>query len=197
MLFSHLIIALSVSFAPLAQGRPARQPAASSSPDQHQNQNHASVEPGTLLGRRYVVQEHREPTRLPRAVYAGYASPAGYRTAEAPRHSKPFAQYLAERGRRADGGEGADSNLVSHVGPFAPPAPPVEPAQPARPYVAVAEPTAPSAPPAPVYNTTGPVLNAQTNSTSTSVEPKKTKSAKGKSKVVTHKEGKVGGQSSS
>lgn len=178
MLLSHLIIALSVAFASVVQARPSRPPASSV------DSSRPTAEPGTLLGRRYVVQEHREPTRLPRAASARYA---GYDTAEAPRHVKPFAQYLAERGLRADSSNVPPApNYVSHVGPM-PPGQPVGPVGSANPLVAAAS-TAPIAPSSP---------SAQLNPTSASTPseaPKQTKMAKGKSKT-THKEGKKGGKS--
>lgn len=210
MLLSYLMIALSVSFAPLAQGRPAGTPAAPI------NSGHASTEPGTLLGRPYSIQERRDSShvRLPRAPYAGYARPDGYRTAESPRRSKPYAKYLADRaddawvhehehehGRRADAGA---PNYVSYVG--APPPPPVEPAKPVPAFVDAVPPTAPAAPVEPsnpvsfASNPTaslssaslalatstslgiGPLPTSSTSAAPTASVPKKAKSTKGKGK---------------
>ena len=136
MLLSHLIIALSLLFVPLAVGRPASTPSHNSSPPS------ASSEPNALLGRHYLVHEHREAAYT-RSVPATKASPDAQRT---PRHMKPFARYIADRSgdtwmhesRRApipiliprapadDEPRRKYVNYVSHVGPFAydPPPPP-------------------------------------------------------------------------
>ncbi|KAI0747709.1 hypothetical protein C8Q80DRAFT_691463 [Daedaleopsis nitida] len=181
MLLTILIIALSTMSAPLASGRPTTPSPAS--PDSR----HLSAEPGTLLGRRYVVQEHHEPSRLPRANYAGYATPSGYRTAEAPRHSKPFAQFLAERSRRADPSYPIvawSPNYVSHVGPPPPHMQPVQPAGRAAPPVGAV----------PARNVSQvAVATSASNTTSSAIVASHTpKKSKGKSKSLkaTHDGGK-------
>ncbi|KAH9857473.1 hypothetical protein C2E23DRAFT_881080 [Lenzites betulinus] len=137
MLLSYIILALSASFAPLASGRPAElSDAARASPM-------GGVEPGTLLGRPYSVQERRQllsPSLSDAPTTEPYSS-------NAPRRLVPYAKFLADRSddtwlrvreRRADDG---NVNYLSNVGtysvpkPYAPPSPPPVPSPPPAPSV--------------------------------------------------------------
>ncbi|TBU29325.1 hypothetical protein BD311DRAFT_278140 [Dichomitus squalens] len=136
MLLSYLIIALSVLFAPLAYGRPAPAPS-------HQIRHPApQVEPKTLLGRHYLIHEHREVAHT-HIVHSNTGSSRAQQPSRRSKVKQPFAKYIADRSgdiwlheRRAPvpvliaqaEPDMDDNNYVSHVGPYAyEPAPPPPP----------------------------------------------------------------------
>ncbi|KAI9069476.1 hypothetical protein FKP32DRAFT_67033 [Trametes sanguinea] len=121
MLLSYIILAISVTFAPLALGLPAGSSAVDGAP-----------EPGTLLGRRYLIQDRRAAA-IPTSSFGGTGSHD--QSANVPRRLVPYAKYLADRSddtwvrvreRRADDPD-ANVNYLSNVGTYAPPRPPTPP----------------------------------------------------------------------
>ncbi|KAI0333126.1 hypothetical protein GY45DRAFT_351133 [Cubamyces sp. BRFM 1775] len=182
MLLSYVILALSTSFAPLALGRPS---AGSSTLD-------SSAEPGTLLGRHYLVQDRRV---VPSASTSDASVP--YDVTHAPRRLVPYPKYLADRSdnlwlrmreRRADDAV-MDVNYLSDVRTYAPPKPftpppppPIQPPPPPPVIPARPQPVASAAP-------TNGVVKAAPNKTTDSKHSSKTKMEKGKKKMRKEKKG--------
>ena len=142
MVLPYLIITLSLFCVPLALGRPA------SAPTRKVYQPAARAEPNALLGRHYLVHDHRDASRPRIYTFPISATAATPRPQQAPRRRQPFAKYLADRSGdmwvherpreyapilkpRVVDEEDEEAtmkyvNYVSHVGPFAyePPAAP-------------------------------------------------------------------------
>lgn len=125
MLFTYIILGLSVSFAPLASGLPA---------SLDRSVPAASAEPASLLGRQYSVQDRRQDISPDLLV----ASRPNSDSTDVARRLVPYAKFLADRSdeswlrmreRRADDADG-NVNYLSNVSaysppkPFAPPPPP-------------------------------------------------------------------------
>ncbi|OSD02130.1 hypothetical protein PYCCODRAFT_443424 [Trametes coccinea BRFM310] len=181
MLLSYLILAISVTFAPLTLGLPA----SSSAVD-------GASEPGTLLGRHYLIQDRRQAA-LPTSYVDGIDSRT--QSTNVPRRLVPYAKYLADRSdeswvrvrqRRADDPD-ANVNYLSNVGTYAPPRPPAPPipGPPPTPTFVVTPP--PNVTPPPVVN--APSSVGDTAGTATGKEPKrkhpsKISKEKGKKKMV-------------
>ncbi|KAI1791581.1 hypothetical protein LXA43DRAFT_421839 [Ganoderma leucocontextum] len=215
MLLSHLIMSLSLFFAPLASGRPA------SAPTHKVFHTAAPAEPNALLGRHYLVHEHREAAY----THTVSATTASHRAQQTPRHTRPFARYFADRSgdiwmherprapipilipRAAADDEPTRKyvNYLSHVGPYA-----YEPPPPPPPTVTITVTSQPSptlveydeSPSTASVETTVPVLNlAAANATATSTstdpypttetkEPSKGKKVKATARAKLHKSGK-------
>ncbi|KAI0657178.1 hypothetical protein C8Q70DRAFT_294417 [Cubamyces menziesii] len=182
MLLSYVILALSASFAPLALGRPS-----TGSPTLD-----SSAEPGTLLGRRYLVSDRRTVPSSP------LDATAPDEVAHAPRRLVPYPKYLADRSddlwlrmreRRADDAA-MDVNYLSDVRtyappkPFTPPPPPPPPSipPPPPPPVIAARPQ-PVASPVPSPAPTNDAVKAALDKASDSKHSSKTKGDKGKKKM--------------
>ncbi|KAM5542819.1 hypothetical protein V8D89_003780 [Ganoderma adspersum] len=145
MIPSYLNIALSLFCVPLALGRPT------SAPTHKVYQPAAPAEPNALLGRHYLVHDHRDASRPRIYTYAISVTTTSPRPQQTPRRRQPFAKYFADRSGdmwvherprapapilrpRAADEEDEEATMkyvdyVSHVGPFAykPPAPPPSP----------------------------------------------------------------------
>ncbi|KAH9890501.1 hypothetical protein C8Q73DRAFT_792949 [Cubamyces lactineus] len=180
MLLSYVILAFSVSFTPLVLGRPSEGSSTLGS----------NAEPGTLLGRRYLVSDRRPAPVSSSSLDATIPDEVTH----APRRLVPYPKYLADRSddlwlrtreRRADDAA-MDVNYLSDVQTYAPPksfTPPPIPPAPTPPVIPT--PITPVVAPTP----TNDAVKAALNKASDSKHSSKANVEKGKKKMRKEKKG--------